>query len=119
MEKDVKHLSHSTPIVVFAHIPLVVGVPGVGLGHAGQCAGTDLPEEVRFRDRAERANSPDDAKGQRKCDLPHGDVNGISATEAWQSRFSRTDESASGAVAEIAWNHRCELRPEPALPGHS
>src|SRR5712675_1222534 len=62
MEKDVKHLKHSTPIVVFAHIPLMVGVPGLGVGHARQRAGAGLPEEVRFRDGAERPHSPTHAK---------------------------------------------------------
>ena len=32
MEKDVKHLSHSTPIVVFAHIPLWSVYPERGWG---------------------------------------------------------------------------------------
>ena len=32
LEKDVKHLSKSTPIVVFAHIPLWTRVSGVGMG---------------------------------------------------------------------------------------
>jgi hypothetical protein len=32
MEDDVKHLKHSTPIVVFAHIPLWSVYPGLGHG---------------------------------------------------------------------------------------
>ena len=33
LEKDVKHLSKSTPIVVFAHMPLWSVYPGMGMGH--------------------------------------------------------------------------------------
>ena len=39
LEKDVKHLKSSTPIVVFAHIPLWSVYPGVGLGHGRQRTG--------------------------------------------------------------------------------
>src|SRR6266849_3305483 len=98
-------------------LSLVDGVPGVGLGHGGQRPGTGLPEEVRFRHGAERAHSPDDAKGRRKRDLSYSNVNRISATAAGQGGFSRTDESAGGAVEEPAGNYRCELRPGPAFPG--
>jgi 3',5'-cyclic-AMP phosphodiesterase len=33
MEKDVRSLQHSTPVVVFAHIPLWSVYPRMGLGH--------------------------------------------------------------------------------------
>ena len=110
MEDDVKHLKHSTPIVVFAHIPLWTRLSGMGLGHGRQRAGTGLPEEVRFGDRAERSHSPDDAKGRRKRDVSYGGIDGISATAAGQSRFTGADEGAGGAVEELAGNYRCELR---------
>ena len=109
-----KHLKHSTPIVVFAHIPLWTVYPGLGLGHGRQRAGAGLPEEVRFGDGAERTHPPDHAEGRRKRDISYRDVDGISATAAGQSGFAGTDESAGGAVEECAGNYGCQLRARPA-----
>ncbi len=101
---------------VRAHTP-IDGVPGVGLGNGGQRAGTSLREEVRFRDGAERAHSPDDAKGRRKRHLSHSDVNGFSAAAAGQGGFSGTDEGAGGAIEDPAGNCGCEHRAGPARFG--
>ena len=85
--------------------PPVVGVSGLGLGHAGQRAGAGLPEEVRFGDGAERPHPPDHAEGRRKRDLSYRNVNRVSSTAAGQGGFSRTDESAGGTVEERARNY--------------
>jgi len=63
MKDDVRHLKHSTPIVVFAHIPLWTVYPQWGWGTDDRCPGARVPEEVRLGHRAERAHSPDDAEG--------------------------------------------------------
>ena len=117
MEKDVKHSEAQHADRGIRTHPVVVGVSGLGLGHAGQRAGAGLSEEVRIRDGAERSHPPDHAKGRRKRDVSYRDVNGLSPTAAGQGGFSRTDESPGGAVEERAWNHRCQLRPWAALPG--
>ena len=48
---------------VRAHSPLE-RVPAVGLGHGRQRAGAGAPQEVRLRDRAQRAHPPDHAEGR-------------------------------------------------------
>ena len=117
MEKEVKHLKHSTPIVVFAHIPLWTVYPDWGWGTEDSAQALALPEEIRFGDGAERAHSPDHAEGRRQSDISYRDVDGISATAAGQGRFSRTDESAGGTVAHPAGNYRCQLCAGAALTG--
>ena len=42
IKKDVSGLKSSTPIVLFAHIPLWAVYPGVGMGHERQRAGLAL-----------------------------------------------------------------------------
>src|ERR1700741_56213 len=95
----------------------MVRVPRVGLGYRRQRAGTGLFEEVRVRNRVERSHPPDNAKGRRERDISYCRVNGIPATAAWQGRFTGADESAGGAVENLAGNYRCELRAGPARSG--
>ena len=119
MEKDVKHSeAQHADRGVRTHSALV-GLSGLGLGHARQRAGAGLSEEVRFGDGAERSHPPDHAEGRRKRDISYRDVDGVSPTATGQSGFSRTDESPGGAVEERARNHGCQLRPWAALPGGS
>lgn len=117
MKADVKHVKHSTPIVVFAHIPLWAVYPGMGLGHGRQRAGAGLPQEVRFGDRAERSHSPDDAEGRGQRDVPHRGVHGISAAPAWQGTFTGADEGAGRAAEEHLGHHGCELRTRTTRAG--
>ena len=117
LEDDVKHLKHSTPIVVFAHIPLWTRLPGVGLGHGRQRAGAGLPQEVRLGHGAERPHPPDDAEGRRQRDVPYGRFDGISPAAARHRRFTGTDESAGGAAEEHPRHHGCDLRAREARAG--
>src|SRR5512135_1182887 len=89
----------------------------MGLGNGRQRAGTGLPKEVRFGDRAERAHSPNDAKGRRKRDVSYRSVYGVSATAAGQGRLTGAHEGAGGAVEELAGNYRCELHAGSARVG--
>ena len=52
LEADVKSRSASTPIVLFAHIPVWTVYQDWGWGHAGWRSGAVLSQEVRFGDRA-------------------------------------------------------------------
>src|ERR1700741_1128654 len=94
MEDDVKHLKKSTPIVVFAHIPLWSVYPEWGWGTEDSAQALAYP--------------PDDAEGRRKRDLSYRGVHGIPAATAGQGRFARPDESAGGATEERARHHGCE-----------
>ena len=82
LEDDVKHLTASTPIVVFAHVPLWIVYSGLGLGHGGRRAGAVVSEEVRLGDGAERPHPPDDAEGGRQRDVPHRALHRVSAAGA-------------------------------------
>ena len=42
LEADLKGRSSSTPLVLFAHLPLWTVYPELGLGYAGQRAGAEL-----------------------------------------------------------------------------
>ena len=81
-EDDVSASARSTPIVVFAHIPLWSVYPDWGWGTEDSAQALALSEEVRLGDRAERAHPPDDAEGGRERDLPHRRVDGVPAAGA-------------------------------------
>src|SRR6267142_1197604 len=88
----------------------------MGLGHGRQRASTGVSQEIWLRDGAERAHSPDHAKGGRQCDLSYRGLHGISATSAREGRFTGTNESACGAVAQHLGNYRRELHTREECP---
>ncbi len=65
LEKDVKRLKSSTPIVVFAHIPLWSVYPEWGWGTDDSAQALVVPEAVRLGLGAERPHPPGDAEGRR------------------------------------------------------
>ena len=82
LERDVKGLSASTPIVVFAHVPLWVAYTRMGLGHRGWRTGTELFEEVRVGDGAERPHPPGAAEGGRARGVSYRALDRVSAAGA-------------------------------------
>ena len=84
----------------------VVGLSAVGLGNRRQRAGAFLPEAIRLGDGFERTHSPNHAEGGRKHHVPHGVLDGVSATAARHGRFTRSDESAGGKAARPSWGLR-------------
>ena len=117
LERDVKHLKASTPIVVFAHIPLWTVYPDWGWGTEDSAQALEILEEVWFGQRVERTHSPDDAKGRRQRDVSHGGFDGVSAACAGTSAFAGADESACGTTAELSRDHVGELRARTARAG--
>ncbi len=145
LEDDVKHLKHSTPIVVFAHIPLwsvypewgwgtedsaqalaylkkfgsvtVLNGHRVGLGYGRQRASAGVPEEIRLGDGTERTHPSGHAEGRGQRYVSHRLLDRISATAAGQGGFAGADESAGGATEERPGNHRCKLRARAARAG--
>src|ERR1039458_1803468 len=81
IEDDLKSRSASTPIVVFAHIPLWSVYPAWGWG-TEDSARARLYEALRLGDRAQRSYPSDHAEGRRQCDLPHRTLDRLSAAGA-------------------------------------
>ena len=99
--------SGSQPIVVFAHIPLWVGLPGMGLGHRRRDAGAQLPQALRLGHRAERAYPSGDAEGRGQRGVPYRALHRLPAacsrsrTSPWsdQGRAARQAARAAGRDA--------------------
>ena len=114
---DVAHLKASTPIVVFAHIPLWTVYPEWGWGTEDSAQALASLKTIRIGDGAERAHSPDDAEGGRQRDVPYGDVDGVSAAGAGHGAFAGADESAGGAAEQRAGDYGCECGAREAGAG--
>ena len=109
LERDVKHLKSSTPIVVFAHIPLWTVYPDWGWGTEDSAQALGYLKKFGSVSRLERTHSPGDAEGRRQRDISHGGFDGVSATCSGTGSFAGTDESAGGAAAELSRAHVGEL----------
>jgi hypothetical protein len=116
LKDDVSGLSSSTPIVVFAHVPLVVHLSAMGLGHARRRAGTGLFETLWFCHGAQRTHSSDVQKGGRQHHLPHRHLHCFSATRARRRAQTRPDESRAGNSSHRVGHNRGELRGEQPQP---
>ena len=97
---DVKGKSASTPIVVFAHIPLWTIAAGMGLGHARQHGCAETARALWLGDRAQWPYSPDHAEGRRQCDLPHRAFHRFSAAGARHSALARAKTRSGRRIAE-------------------
>ena len=94
LEDDVKHLTASTPIVVFAHVPLWIVYADWGWGTSDGAQALILSEEVRLRDGAERPHPPDDAEGGGQCGVPHRTLHRVPAASARYREKPRADDGA-------------------------
>ena len=119
LEDDVKGLSSSTPIVVFAHIPLWTVYPEWGWGTEDGAARSVVPAALRLRDRAQRPHSPDHAEGGGQRRLPHRALHRLPATRAGHGRVTGAAEGAGGRVAQVPRRDDGQLRPGPASPSPS
>jgi 3',5'-cyclic AMP phosphodiesterase CpdA len=99
LEQDLKGRSASTPIVLFAHIPLWTIYPDWGWGNRRQRASAVLRQAFRFGDGVKRPYSSDHAEGGRQGLVPYGDVDRFPPTSTGIRSFSRTHEGARRAVA--------------------
>ena len=109
LEDDLKGRSASTPIVLYAHIPLWTIYPDWGWGTDDSEQALVLCQAFRLRDCVERAYSPDHAEDRRQGFVPHCDVDRVPSTCAGNSSLGRADESARRAIAAGIGYHRCEL----------
>ena len=113
LEDDVTHLTASTPIVVFAHVPLWIVYQDWGWGTADGAQALSLSEEVRLGHGAERPHPPDDAEGGRQRGVPHRALHRVSAAGARNGEepgpdggAGRRTEAATSASPASAWCRR-------------
>jgi hypothetical protein len=99
MEKDVKGLSASTPIVVFAHLPLWTVYQEWGWGTEDAPPRARLSQALRVGDGAQRPHPPDPAKGRGERLVPHRAVDRIPAAGGGKRARSWADEGAGRGAA--------------------
>ncbi len=80
LENDLKSLSASTPIVVFAHIPLWSVYPEWGWATEDGARALWLPEALRVSNRTQWSHPSDHAEGGGQRLLPHGTLDRLPAT---------------------------------------
>ena len=117
LEKDVQHLSKSTPIVVFAHMPLWSVYPEWGWGTDDSAQALVLPEALRFGHRLERTHPSDHAENRGQHHIPYRGLHGFPATETGRGAFSWADESSGGQTAYFAGRNRRQLRSRETFAG--
>ena len=118
IEDDLKGRSASTPIVVFAHIPLWTVYPEWGWGTEDSAAGARLPQALRLGHRAQRPHPPGDAEGRRQRHLPHRALDRLPAAGAGHRAVARPDEGAGGATAHHARHRLRHLQARRTTPRH-
>ena len=94
LEDDVKGRSASTPIVVFAHIPLWTVYPNWGWGTEDGARALGYLKTLRLGHRAQRPHPPGDAEGRGQRHLPHRALDRVPAAGAGHGALARADEGA-------------------------
>ena len=110
IEDDLKGRSASTPIVVFAHIPLWTVYPQWGWGTEDSAQALGYHETLRLGDRAQRAHSSGDAEGRGQRHLPHRALDRVPAAGAGLGAVGRTDEGAGRQIAHHARYRQRDLQ---------
>ena len=99
---DLKGKPTSTPVVVFAHIPLWTVSCRLGLGHGGFGPRARPAQTVRLGHRAQRPYPSIDAEGGGQCDVPYSDVDRFPAARARNRCVARTHARAGREAAHFA-----------------
>ena len=115
LEDDVKHLSRSTPVVVFAHMPLWNIYPEWGWGTDDSAQALSYLKALRLGDRSQRTHSSNHAEGGRQRLLPHGNFYCLPATSSGSGSLSRSHEGTRGTVARTSRNYRRDLHTQASL----
>ena len=102
LEDDVKPLSSSTPIVVFAHVPLWIVNQDWGWGTVD--GGQALSYLKRFGSvtGAERTYPSGDAEGRGACGLPYRAIHGLSAGGSGRREGSWPDARPGRRTEELS-----------------
>ena len=93
LEDDLKGRAPSTPIVVFAHIPLWYGISSMGLGHRRCGARSRLSQALRLGHGTQRSHPPNHAECRGQRHLSHRHVDRLPAASAGCGTLAGTDES--------------------------
>ncbi len=96
LKKDVESLGSSTPIVVYAHVPLWAVFPKWGWGTEDSEQALDASQEVRLRHGAQWPHSPGAAEDRREHHVPHCLLDRVPPTSPRYGRFTRPDEKRGG-----------------------
>jgi calcineurin-like phosphoesterase family protein len=113
LEDDLKGRPASTPIVVFAHIPLWSVYPAWGWG-TEDAARARLSQALRVGDGAQRSHPPNHAEGREQRHLSHRHVDRLSAASTGHSAFTGAAESRGRQAALAARHHRRHLQARAA-----
>ena len=116
LEDDLKGRSASTPIVVFAHIPLWSVYPAWGWGTRRRGTCSRLSQALRIGNRAQRSYSPNHAEGRGLRHVSHRHVDRLSAASAGRSTLAGTDEGRRRQAAFASRRYRCHLQAWTATP---
>ena len=100
LEDDLKGRSASTPIVVFAHIPLWTVYPQWGWGTEDSGRALELPQALRLGDGAQRSHPPSDAEDRRQRHLPYCPFDRVSAAGARHGPLPGSDEGRGRQAAQ-------------------
>ena len=110
LEDDLKGKSKSTPIVLFAHIPLWTVYPQWGWGTEDGARALDYVEGLWFGHRAERPHPPGDAEGRGQRHLPHRTLDRLPATGAGGRALARSDEGRGRQTPQHARRRQHQLQ---------
>ena len=114
LEADVKGRSASTPIVVFAHIPLWTVYPDWGWGTRRRRPGAVLSQALRLGDRAQRPHPSGDAEGRGQRHVPHRALDRLSAAGAGHRSLARAAEGPRRPAAHHARHRQRHVQAERA-----
>ena len=115
---DVKDRSASTPIVVFAHIPLWTVYPEWGWGTEDGGRALELSQAFRLGDGAQRPHPSSDAEGRRQRRFPYRALDRLSAAGARHRALARPDEGARRQAAERPGRGEHQIRPRQGAARH-
>ena len=117
LEADLKGRSASTPIVVFAHIPLWTVYPNWGWGTERRRAGAVLPQALRLRHRAQRAHPSGHAEGRGQRHFPHRPLHRLPAAGSGHGAVAGADEGPRRQAAQHARHRRRHLQTKQQTVG--
>ena len=102
---DLNGRTASTPVVMFAHIPLWVVYPRLGLGHRGLGPRARTGQAIRLGHSAQRPHPSGDAKGRGQRRLPHRALDRVPAAGTGDRAVAGADEGGRRQAAHDA-GHR-------------